>query len=120
MDHDIGIGQRETLALGAAAQQHRSHAGRQPDAVRVHVARHKLHRIIDRQPRRYTAARRIDVEMNVLLGIGHLEEQQLSDNQVGHHVVHGRAKEYDAVHQQARVDVVAALTPARLLYHHRH
>ena len=52
-------------------------------------------------------------------GIVHLQEQQLGDDDVGHHVVHGRAEEHDAVHQQPRVDVVAALAAAGLLDHHR-
>jgi hypothetical protein len=51
--------------------------------------------------------------MDVLLGIGHLEEQQLGDDDVGDHVVHRRAEEDDAVHQQAGIDVVAAFSRGR-------
>ena len=119
VDHDIRVGQGVALALGAAAQQHRAHAGGLADAVGVHVAGEKLHGVINRQPGGDAAARRVDVEVDVLLRIGHLEEQQLGDDEVGHHVVHGRAQEHDAVHQQAGIDVVAALTPAGLLDHHR-
>ena len=53
-------------------------------------------------------------------GIAHLQEQQLRDDEVGDHVVHGRAQEDDAVHQQPRVNVIAALAAAGLLDHHRH
>ena len=49
MDHDVGIGQRETFALRPGAKENRSHAGRHAEAIGRHVAREKLHRIIDRE-----------------------------------------------------------------------
>jgi hypothetical protein len=57
----------------------------------------KLHRIVDRQTRRHTSARRIDVKVDVLLRIGHLQEQQLRDDRVGHHVIDRRAQKHDAI-----------------------
>ena len=53
-------------------------------------------------------------------GIAHLQEQQLRDDQVRHHVVHRRAQEHDSIHQQTRVDVITPLAPPGLLHHHRH
>ena len=120
VDHDVRIGQRVTLALGAAAQQHRAHARRLADAIGVHVAGQELHRVVNRQAGRDAAAGRIDVEMDVLLGIGHLQKQQLGDDEVGHHVIHRRAQKNDAVHQQPRINVVAAFAAPGLLDHHRH
>src|SRR5215469_7482013 len=57
--------------------------------------------------------------MDGLLGILGLEEEQLRDHQVGDVVVDRAAQEDDALLQQARVDVVGALTARALLDHHR-
>ena len=58
--------------------------------------------------------------MNVLFRIGHLEEKQLRDDQVGNHVIHRRAQENDPIHQQARVDVIPPFATASLLNYHWH
>ena len=120
MDHDVGVGQGVAFAFGAAAQQHGAHAGGLADAVGVHVAGEELHGVIDGQAGGDAAAGGVDVEMDVLFGIGHLQEEQLGDDQVGDHVVHGRAEEHDPIHQQTRVDVVTAFAAAGLLDHHWH
>ena len=99
MDHDVGIRQCEPFTLCAGAQQHRAHAGRLPDAIRVYVAGHVLHRVVNCQSRRHAAAGRVDVEMHVLLRIGHLEKQKLRDDDVGNAVVNGRAEKDDAVNE---------------------
>ena len=52
MDHDAGVGQGVTLALGAGGQEDGPHARRLADAVGRHVARHVLHRVVDAQPGR--------------------------------------------------------------------
>ena len=67
------------------------------------------------RPARDRAARRVDVEADVLLGIVALEVQELRDDQVGDVVVDLRAEKDDAVVEQARVDVEAALASAGLL-----
>src|SRR6185295_5744553 len=56
--------------------------------------------------------------MNVFLGVHHLQIQHLGDDKIGRQRIHGRAEEHDAVHQQARVNVVAALTASGLLNDH--
>jgi hypothetical protein len=99
------FGKRKAFALRARGEQHRAHAGGLADAIGVHVAGHVLDGVVNREPRRDAAAGRIDVEMHVLLRIGHLEEQQLRDDDVGDLIVHGRAEEQDAVHQQAGINV---------------
>ena len=43
VDHDLGIGQRHTLALGAGAQQERAHRSRQTDADGRDIALNVLH-----------------------------------------------------------------------------
>src|SRR6185295_17260198 len=58
--------------------------------------------------------------MDVLLWIGHLEKQQLRDDDVGHHVIDGCAQKDNAVHEQSGINIVAALTAPRLLDDHRY
>ena len=66
VDHDVGIRQREPLAFGAGAQQHRAHARRLADAVGVHVAGEILHRVVNRQAGGDAAAGGVDVDVDVL------------------------------------------------------
>ena len=119
MNHDVGIGQRETFAFGSGAKQHRAHARGHAQAIGGHVAREKLHRVVNRQARRDRAARRIDVDVDVLLAVFHLQKEQLRDDQVRDVIVDRRADKNDAVLEQARINIVAALAAAGLLDHHR-
>src|SRR5208283_2524719 len=63
----------------------------------------------------HRAARRVDVEMNVLLGVLGLEKEQLRHDEVRVHVVDLPVHEHDAVLQEPRIDVVRPLPPSRLL-----
>ena len=119
MDHDVGIRQRETLAFGAGAKQHCSHARGHAQAIRGHVAREKLHRVVNGETGRDRATGRVDVNVDVLFGVLHLQEEQLRDNQVRDVIVDRRADENDAVFEQSRVNIVAALASSGLLHHHR-
>src|SRR5260221_195580 len=47
VDQDPGVGQGETLAGGPRRQQHRAERSRLPDADRLDVGTHQLHRVID-------------------------------------------------------------------------
>ena len=102
-----------------AAQQHGAHRSALPDAIRGHVAGDELHRVVDGQAGGDAAAGRIDVQVDVGLGVFRLQEQQLGDDAVGHFVVDLRAEEHDAVLQQAAVDVHRPLFAAALLNHIR-
>ena len=62
---------------------------------------------------------RVDVEMDVLLGVLGLQEQELRDHEIRDVVVDGAAEEDDAVAQQPRVDVEGALAALALLDHVR-
>jgi hypothetical protein len=53
MDHDIGIWERETLTFCSCAEQDRSHARGHSEAIGSHIAREKLHRIINRKAGSY-------------------------------------------------------------------
>src|SRR6185369_10917586 len=61
----------------------------------------------------------VDVERDVLLWVLGFEEQHLGDDQAGDVVVHRTAQKDDVVLEQARVDVIGALAPVRLLHNHR-
>jgi len=82
------------------------------NAVRVHVAGEKLHRIVDGQSSSHRATGRIDVHADVLLGVIHLQKEQLRDDRVGHVIVDRRAEKDDPIFQQPRVDVVRLLLVA--------
>src|SRR5213082_2885086 len=51
MDHDIGVWERETLTFCSRAKQDGSHARGHSKAIGSHIAREKLHRIINRKTR---------------------------------------------------------------------
>ena len=60
---------------------------------------------------------RVDVEVDVLVGLLGLEEQQLGADQVGDGVVDRGAEEDDALSQEAGVQVVVPLAPVGRLDH---
>ena len=57
----------------------------------------------------------VDVDAVVLVRVLALQEEQLGDDQVRHHIVDRGAQEDDAVLEQARVDVIGTLAAAGLL-----
>src|SRR4051794_33426028 len=119
MNDNSGIRQRKPLALGPGRQQDRLHRGRLADADGLDVRFDELHGVVDGQPCSNRAARAVDIELDVLVGVLGLEEEHLGDRQVRYLIVNRRADEDDAVLEQARKDVVGALAPVGLLDHHR-
>ena len=105
VDQDLRVRQRHPLPFRAAGEQQRAHAHRDPDADRLHVRLDELHRVVDREARVDRAARRVDVERDVLVRVLGLEVEQLGDDQVRDLVVDRRAEEDDPLVEQARVDV---------------
>ncbi len=114
------LGRQKRLPLAPGRQQERAHARRLPYAQGGNVGLDELHGVVDRESRRHHAARRIDVERDVLVGILGLQKQQLRDDQVGGYLVHRTDQENHALLEQARVDVVRALAAPALLDHHRY
>ncbi len=112
------LGRAKRLPLVPASSRKRAHAGRLADAVGDHVVLDELHGVVDGQARGDGAAGRVDVELNILLRVLAGEEEHLRHDEVGDHVVDGRAQKDDIVAQQTGVDVVGALAPTRLLDHH--
>src|SRR5206468_7464418 len=119
MDHDIRIRKGEPLALGPRAKQNRSHARSHAKAIGRHIAREKLHGVVNRESSGYGATRRIDIYVDVLFRILHLQKEQLGNDKICNVIVHRRPDENDAILKQPRVDIIAALAPAGLLHNHR-
>ena len=119
VDQDPAGGQGEALARGSAAQEQRPHRHRDPVTDRRDVGADELHRVVDRQAVVDGATWRVDVQVDVLVGVVGLEVDQLRDDQVGGYLVDLAAEEHDAIVEQARVDVERALTAGGLLDDHR-
>jgi len=83
-----------------------------PGADRRHVEPDELHRVVDRQARVQHAPGRVDVELDVLLGVLGLQVQELGHDQVGDLVVDLGAEEHDPLVEQAAEDVEGALAAA--------
>ena len=115
VNHDARVGQGKALALFAGGQKERAHGGGLPQADGRDRALHVLHRVVDGHAGRHRASRRIDVEIDVLVRVLALQKEQLRGDDVGHVVVNRRSEEDDAILQQARIDVVAALAALGLL-----
>jgi hypothetical protein len=101
-------------------EQHRAHRRGLADADRAHRSLQVLHRVVDRETRGHDTTRRVDVQVDVPLGILGFEEEQLGDDQVGHRVLDGVPDEDDPFLQEPREDVVGALASAGLLDDHRY
>src|SRR5439155_8533936 len=101
--------QRVTLTLSAAGENQRGGAGRHPGAERADRRMDVAHRVVDGQSRRQRAARAVDVDADLLVGILAVEEEQLRDNQIGDIVIDLGAKEDDAIAKQPGIDVIRSL-----------
>jgi hypothetical protein len=100
-------------------QDQRAHRHRDPAADRAHVGLDEAHRVVDREAGVHHPAGAVDVELDLLLGVGRLEVQELRVHQVGDLVVDRAAEEHDPLVEQARVDVERALAARVLLDDHR-
>src|SRR5438876_348120 len=72
-------------------------------------------RVVDRETGVHRAARRVAVNLDVLVRVVGLEVDHLGDDEVRHIVVDRRAKEDDPLLQHPRVDVAEALSAGGLL-----
>ena len=119
VDHDLGIGQDAAHALGAGGQQEGAHGSRHADAQGRDRAAQVLHGVIDRHARRDRAAGAVDVEVDLLIGVLHLQKEHLRDDQVRRHIVDLPGKEDDAVLEQAGIDVIGSFAAVGLFYDDR-
>ena len=118
VDQDLRVWRGHALALGPSGEQQGAHAHRHADADGLHVGLYVLHGVVDREARIDGAARRVDVDRDVLVGILRFQVDQLGDDEVGDLVVDRRAEEDDALVEQARIDVERALAAGGLLDDH--
>ena len=101
---DARVRQGVALARGAGAQQELAHAGGQPDADGRDVGPDVLHGVVDGQAVGDRAARGVDVERDVLVGVLGLEEDQLGADEVGRDLVDRAPDEDDALLEQLLED----------------
>src|SRR5699024_6934091 len=87
VNHHFAVGQGEPFSFGSGREQKGTHGSGHSDTDRLDVAFNMLHGIIDGEPCGNGTARRVDVQLNVFIGIFGLQEQQLGDYGVGHRVV---------------------------------
>jgi hypothetical protein len=87
-------------------------------ANRRHVGSNELHRVVDRETCGDRSARRVDIKINVLLGIFGFKKKQLRDDQVRNLIVDRRAEKNDVVFEKPGVDIKRALATRRLLDDH--
>src|SRR3990167_2740464 len=120
VNHHARVRQTVTLALSASGQQECTHAARLTNTGGGHVRLDELHGVVDRHTRRHRTTWRVDVKVNVLIRIFRFKEQQLRTDQVGHVVLYRADKKDHSLLEQARIDIVSALTASRLLDDHRY
>ena len=115
MDHDMRVGKTEALALRASSEKNGTHGSGDTDTVGIHVAGYELHRVVDCQAGCHAPAGRVDVDVDVLLRVGHLQEEHLSDDGVGNEIIDGSPDKDDAVLEEPRIDVEGAFPASVLL-----
>ena len=115
MDHDLGVGQGEALALGAAGQQERTHRGGHAHADGGDVTLDILDGIVDGHTCADGAAGAVDIQADVLTGVLPFQIQQLCHDKAGGGVVDILAQHNDAVVQQTGENIIGTLPVRRLL-----
>lgn len=115
MYHYLGIGQRKALTLSAARKQECTHRCCHADTDGIYITLDMIHGVVNSQAVHNGAARTVDVEENVLLGIVCFQEQHLSDDRARCGVIYIFGKENDSVLQKAGIEVVGTLTTRNLL-----
>ena len=113
------MGEAAALAPGAGTEQKGTHGGGQAHAHRVHVGFDVLHGVEDAEAVVNGAPRRVDVEVDVLLGILSFEEEQLGHDPVGRLSRDRFSQKHDPLAQQTGIDVERTFTPSRLFNHNR-
>jgi len=115
VNHDSTVGQNETLPLGPCGEENRRHAGGHADAVGHHIAGEEVDGIIDGHASSDHATGGVNVQMDILFGILHLQVKELRDHHIGNVIVDSGANEDDAVLEQAGINIHRPLTPTGIL-----
>jgi len=112
MDHDVGVGEAEAFASCPCGEKHCTHGGCNSDAVSIYITGQELHGVVDRQTGSYGASGGVNVNVDVLFRVLHLQEEKLGDDGVGYAIVNTCADKDNPVFQKAGVDVVSAFATA--------
>src|SRR3989344_4495134 len=120
VDHHLGIGEREALALFSGGQNNRRGGSRYADAHGRDIGLDVVHRVEYGKAGRDRTAGGVDIELNVLFRVFGRQKEELGDNQVGGVVLNRSGKKYDPLFEQARVYVEGAFAVRRLFDNHRH
>ena len=105
--HDAGVGSRVALARRTCAQEELAHRRRKAHRNGRHVIRDELDRVVDDHAGRDRAARGVDVEGDVRLGILGSEHLQLLGDAVGVFVAYFALEPDDALAEQSLIEHVA-------------
>ena len=96
VQHHPRVRQHRPLPLRARREQEAGHAHAGPEADRADVALQVAHRVVQRERGDDLSPRAVDVDADVLLGLG-VEVEHGGDELVGELVVDGLLEEDDAV-----------------------
>lgn len=110
--HDAGVGEHVALAFGAAGEQDCAKACLEANTVRSDVRGNEVHRVDDSQAVVDAAARAVDIKLDVGLGVFVGEVQELRHYHIGCLLIDFVAQEDDAVLEEPRVNIIAALAVA--------
>src|SRR5690606_23395576 len=77
MNHYPTVRKAVTLARSSTGEQHGSHAGHHANSIGNHLTRHEIQRVINRHTCSNAAPWRVNIQVNILLRIFHLQEEQL-------------------------------------------
>jgi hypothetical protein len=78
-----------------------------------------LHGVVDRKAGGHVAPGRVDVQVDVLVGILRLQKEQLCDHKACDRVVERSSDEDNPLLQETRKDVVGSFSPSGLFNDHR-
>ena len=106
MHQDASVRGGVTLADGARGEQELAHGCRHAGHHGHHVVRDELHGVIDGHTGGHGAAGRVDVQVNVRLGVLCGEQQHLRADEVSIRVAHLGAEPDDALLQEAVIHVI--------------
>src|ERR1700676_4085560 len=118
MNKDARIGQSKAFFGCAPGEENGGDGGGLSNASGNHVGLHELHGVIDGETGGDGTAWRIDIKLDIALGIFGLEEEHLCGGEVGDVIVDRRANEDDVLFEEPRVDVIGAFATAGLFDHH--
>src|SRR5437868_3950182 len=105
VEQDPRVRQRRPFARSARRQQHGRRRGGLADADGLDLGPDEPHRVVDRGHRGEGAARRVDVQVDVAVGVERLQGEQLGHHVVGRGVVDLGADEDDPVLEELVVGI---------------